>query len=79
MSRFLPMWTVCNNPSDHPGKWTARLWELGSGGEFHVTDEVEIADTFAEVAGQVATREKRAMHFLPRKAADDAVIVGVLI
>lgn len=66
----LSVWTVTENPSDHPGKFVARRHVVGRG-EVRPTDDHHIADTLAEVRDMLPA----GLYPLPRQPGDDPVIV----
>jgi hypothetical protein len=68
----LLVWTVCENPSDHPGKFTARPH---SGRNNRPLDFVLVSDTLEGVLDLLPPGLTR----LPRDASDDAVIVETWI
>lgn len=46
----LRMWTVYKNPTDYPGKFVARMFEVGGGaGEPRATGSVIIKDELSEL------------------------------
>lgn len=71
----LPMWVVYRNPSDYPGKFVARLhrWD-GASQQYVPTGEAMIRDSLGEI--NEVLRDQLHLHWLPRYAADDPVIVG---
>lgn len=69
----LSIWTICQNPSDYPNKFTARESLIGIG-TITLTDNLIVKDTLDEI--------RQHMHGLtriPRNPNDDSVIVEVWI
>lgn len=69
MADSLPIWTVYQNPKDHPGKFVSRRWE--SLPTPRPTGEVIIANTLEEVREQLPPGLTR----LAPQQGDDATIV----
>tara|TARA_R110000868_G_scaffold118062_9_gene313341 strand:- start:2909 stop:3136 length:228 start_codon:yes stop_codon:yes gene_type:complete len=71
MDSTLDIWTITQNPSDHPGKFVARKHVIRAG-ETAVTEDHHIADTLEEVRQMLP---RRGLIRLPRARGDDPVIV----
>jgi hypothetical protein len=61
-------WTICNNPTDYPGKYTARPY---SARRAEVEDLVLVADTYAEILGMLPAGLSR----FARDPSDPPVVV----
>ncbi len=73
----LPFWTLTNSPSDHQGKWVARL---GFGwGPVEITQNAVMADTRAGCEAQIPLMGQGRWTFIPRHDCDEPQIVGVWI
>lgn len=66
----MPLITVYNSPTDYPGKFVARLWDIDKPTAFVAT-----ADTLDELRDSIPD----AMHRLDRRQDDDPCIVEVWI
>lgn len=67
----LEIWTVCKNPSDFPGMFTARRWFIRPG--------EQVADPAVIVAPEIDSIRKAMMaagkYCLPRQKCDPPVVV----
>lgn len=63
----LEIWTVTENPSDHPGKFVARLW-IG----MDATDTALIEEDLKTLRGRLA---RRGLYRIDRMEGDDPMIV----
>lgn len=73
MTGHLDLWTICWNPEDYRGKYTARRSEVRAGASV-VTDEVIVADTLPEIRQDM---QDLGLVCLARDPNDDPVIVEV--
>jgi hypothetical protein len=64
----LLIWTICDDPSDHPGKYTARPYSARRG---QPDEFLLVADTYAEILGMLPAGLVR----LERDPSDPPVIV----
>lgn len=64
----LLIWTVCESPADHPGKFTARPHSSKAGAP---CDFVLIADSLEALRDMLPPE----LHRMPRHATDPAVVV----
>lgn len=62
-----PIWTVYENPTDFPGKFVARLWDLDQ-----PTDQIKVADTLREIRAELMPL---GLHRLERQPEDDPHIL----
>lgn len=74
MADTLPMWTITENPSDHPGKFVARLW-LVEGRVIAATTDIHIADDLKAVRAMLPG----GLINIGRQPEDDPVIVETWI
>ncbi|KFG91696.1 hypothetical protein BV98_000554 [Sphingobium herbicidovorans NBRC 16415] len=73
-AQLLSMWVIIDNPSDHPGKFVAHRWLIGSGVQA-ATHQCLVGNTLDDVRAQLpAFRVK-----LARDPSDDRVIVETWI
>ncbi len=70
----LHMWTIYHNPVDHPGRFVARRFEVGTH-SVTPTRDMYTADTLAEVRALLPF----GLIYTPRQVGDDATIVEVWI
>lgn len=70
MADTLEIWTITENPSDHPGKFVARK-HVVKAGESMATEEHFARDTLDEARAAIPRRLFR----IPRSRGDDPVIV----
>jgi len=70
----LSLWTVYYNPSDYPGKFVARRFELDK-----PTHDVVVADTLDNVRAGIRMRATFLLTRLDRNPGDDSVIVETWI
>lgn len=66
----LPLICVYKNPSDYPGKYVARLWDIDK-----PTNIVALADTYEEILAKKPIN----MVIMQRTGGDDPVIVEAWI
>lgn len=67
----LTIWTVYHSPSDHPGKWVLRAWDITSGFPQPVPrSSCVVADSLDAVRKALPPFLRR----LPRESTDDPVI-----
>lgn len=66
---FLPLITIYKSPSDFPGKYVARLWDLN-----RPTPVAVIADTYDKLTERLPLE---VMTKMPRRPEDDPVIMEV--
>lgn len=66
---FVPLITIYEHPADFPGKYVARIWDLG-----RPTALAVMADTYGELMERIPYRE---MVKMPRRPDDDPVIMEV--
>ncbi len=65
----LTIWAVYKYPSDHPGKWVLRGWDVGSGTVTGRADKT-VADSYDEVIAALPP----GLHKLHRFPGDDPII-----
>lgn len=70
---LLEMWTIYQNPSDQPGMFVARRFEVGRGwsrptDDAFMCEALPVMQHYFETHGYV---------WLPRAVSDDPVILGV--
>lgn len=70
MTDALPIWTITENPSDHPGKFVARIW-LVEGRIVAATTGTYIADDLETVRAMLPA----GLINIGRQPEDDPVIV----
>lgn len=69
--RVMDMWVVYSNPSDYPGKWVLRRWEIQRGNTDPIpTKNVHTGDLYAEVIAHLPGGLTR----LGRDQSDDPTI-----
>jgi len=72
----MPMWVICKNPSDYPGKFTARLHIIDFDTKQSIpTKEMFVADTLDEARELIP----QGLALIPRYPNDDPVIVETWI
>lgn len=69
-SSVFPVWTVYENPSDFPGMFVARKFEVARGSAL-ATAEHHVAKTLEAVREKIPGMA----HRMPRQPADDPCIV----
>ena len=70
MANPLSIWTICKNPSDHPGKFTARRHEVFPG-RSSATQHLLVADSLEAIRALLPP----GLYLIPREPNDDPVIV----
>lgn len=69
--RSLTIWTVYRSPSDYPGKWVLRAWDIVRGSpSAQPRHECDVADSLDEIRELLPP----GLHCLGREHADDPVI-----
>lgn len=77
MKALMSMWTIYRSPSDYPGQYVARRWEIVPGlTEPQPTQDVRIAPDREELDEHF---RDQGLHFLERSASDEPQIVGVYL
>jgi len=70
----LPMWVVCQNPADYPGKFTARCHYVCGGGLTLVDKGVWVCERLITIRREMIRAGRTR---LPRQQDDDPVILEV--
>lgn len=70
MALTLAMWTIYKHPSDYPGKYVARRFDVSAGGVVG-TDNLFVEKDYNKLLGMLPL----GLHCLPRDENDDPNIV----
>lgn len=73
----LPHWIICDNPSDFPGKWTARLAFAFDPPE--ITSTFVVGDTREEVEACIPLIDQGRWSFIAEHSPENPQIVGCWI
>jgi len=75
-SRSIELWTIYDNPSDFPGQFVARRFDMTPGQEPRPTSEALLGKDFSDIEAHFI---KNGYVWLPRNSGDDPVIVGTYL
>jgi hypothetical protein len=67
----LRMYVITDNPTDHPGKFVVRAWDVQAGEAKPHAEAHEISDSLDDARGSIPD----GLVMLPRSEDDDPVIV----